>query len=227
MSKILEEVERIISKIYNSGISINKTREIQNEIIEFEINNINIAEEEEEIKKYYDKNIEPYEERKQLEKTHYDRIRADIKHEITRHQWFSNHDKIFGIEDFLDKSKELLDEKQLLELNKIKYDIIEEMKLLNNFSSRRNVVFSLDCISYINLLVRSTGNTFTVVIRSSDAYKLLSIDILEMIKIYNEVVEEFNIKKTSKDKIVFLINSCHLYDKDEEKIKKNILKIIS
>ncbi len=213
---ILEEVKLVIEKIAAEGIEINGTKEIQNAMLQFYIADLDIEKEEDKIRDYYNTFIEPYSERKALEKTHYDRLRADIKHEFTRHQWFTNHDKIAGINELINRTD------NPYEMKIARDNLKEEYAKLDNFSGRRNIVFSLDCISTIQLLVRPNGNLFNVFIRSSDALKLLPIDILEMIKIFKETLKEFNIKDGPKDRITFFTTSCHYYLEDK-KIVEEIL----
>ncbi len=210
---IIEEVKSIISDTEEDGISINGTKEIQNLMLTFYINDIDIEAEEREVTGYYDKFIGSYEDRQRLEKTHYDRLKADLRHEITRNQWFTAHDKIAGINELIEKAN------NKIELMEIRNSLERDYTKLDNFSGRRNVVFSNDCISMLQLLVRPDRNILNVIIRSSDAINLLVIDILEMIKLFKDTLDFFNIKSKKGDKVFFLITSCHVYDKDIGRIK--------
>jgi len=212
MSIILKEVKKIIKEIDKKGISINNTKELQNIFLSFNLGKMNLKKEEKEIKKYYNKNIEDYESRLELERTHYERLEAELKHEVTRTQWFSNLDKKNAIVDFAKVNN--IDKSKVEEFNS-KFD-------LSDFSGRRNIIHSMDCISTIQLLFRDR-NFITTFIRSSDVIRLLPIDILFLCNLLYKILNYYNLKSTKKDILKILIVSCHFYDKDK-KIVKKILK---
>jgi hypothetical protein len=84
----------------------------------------------------------------------------------------------------------------------------------DDFTSRKNIIWSNDCIGCIQLLCRPDQNFFNVFIRSSDTVNLLLADYVYMTKVFDEVLERFNIKKKLTDKITFFISSCHFYAED-------------
>jgi len=212
MSIILDEVRRLLKDIRYSGISINGTREIQNFILTFNICNIDSIAEEEAIRDYYNKYIEDYDSRRELEHTHYAKIEASLIHEMTRGQYFSNLDKAVAVNNFA-KSLNISEEEVANFINTFN---------LSNFSSRRNVIFSQDCISFIQLLCRPNKNIMTVVIRSSDALHLLPIDLLFLCYLMKQALVYHNIAGTKIDELKVIIVSCHFYDKDSNIVDRII-----
>lgn len=187
MSKILDEVKRILKEIDIEGISINNTQEINNVISEFyPMKTYNIKTEKIEVADFYNSKIGDWEKRLSLEKDHYKFLETFIIHKVKENQYFFN----------------------------LKPD---------DFTSRKNVIFSNDCISAIQFLSRPNQNIMNIFIRSSDALNLLCADFLGMIEIFDKVLKRFKIKRNKIDKITFFITSCHTYHKDKLKVDK-ILK---
>jgi len=213
MSKIIDKVTKILDDIRDNGISINGTKELQNVIVSFDMKSCHILNEEYSLQNYYDEFIEDYDKRQSLEKTHYKRLEAALIHEMTRNQWFSNFDKKLAIRNFADREDSVSEEAAAAEC--AKFD-------LSDFTGRRNVIHSIDCISSIQILCRPERNVMSVTIRSSDVVRLLPIDILFTMKLFKKVLSFYKIKETKKDSITILIASCHYYDKDA-KILNNIL----
>lgn len=182
-SEILKRVKYIMYKIQQEGLDVNETKEIQNEDVEIYPYNMDFQEEEVEIKKYYDKFVEPYEPRLELENDHYKFLKAFLIHKIKENQYFFKLDK-------------------------------------KDFTSRKNVIWSSDCVSSIQFLHREDRNILTVIIRSSDTVRLLPIDLLYMSALIYEVVNRFGLEKTPLDVVKFLIVSSHYYKRDEDIVKK-------
>lgn len=203
MSKILDEIQTLLDNINKDGIVINGTKELQNVVLKFNPNNMNMKEEEIEVKNYYG---EDFEDRKALEATHYKRLFNDMIHEITRTLYFTNVDKKLAIDKFI---KEFNIDIKPEELKKFKSTFN-----LEDFSGRRNVIYSLDCISSIQLLCRPDKNILTAIIRSSDTKNLLPIDLLFLNNMMSTVLSYYGIKKNKEDELFVLIVSSHIYDKD-------------
>ena len=218
MSEILDEIKIIIAEIYKDGIEVNGTRELQNVTSIFYPHRLNLIKEEKEIKKFYDNKIGNWEYRLDLEKSHYDRLTADILHEITRGQWFSNFDKLNGMNELLEKGNVYLNKDGYNSLFHLQEAIKEDMDKLNNFSGRRNVIFSQDCISLIQFICRKDANLLNIYIRSSDTINLLASDYLFGIKLLDIILNKFNIKKNTYDKVTFFTGSSHWYLKDKDKV---------
>jgi len=223
MSEIINEVKRIIEKVNKDGIEINGTKEIQNEINTFFPNNyFNINNEEKEIELFYNKQIGNWKERQKLEKSHYSRLTADILHEITRGQYFSNLDKYNGMSELIDRSRDFLDGNKYNKLTKERNIIKKDYDKLNNFSGRRNLIFSQDCISLVQFVCRDKFNLLNVYIRSSDTVNLLLADYLFGIKLLDKILTTFKIKKNIDDRVTFIIGSTHFYLKDQNIVNKII-----
>lgn len=94
----------------------------------------------------------------------------------------------------------------------------------DDFTSRKNVIWSSDCISNIQFISREGCNIMFVTMRSSDTIKLLPLDIMYMMFMFSEILSKFDIKSNEDDYIRFMVVSAHYYDTDE-KIVKDILKI--
>lgn len=93
---------------------------------------------------------------------------------------------------------------------------------LKDYSSRKYIVFSGDCISCIQLLIRDGVVDMTVFMRSSDALRLLPVDILYCAKMMKEVLKSKGILKNQELDLHFWITSMHYYDKDTEIVNKII-----
>jgi len=184
-SRILEKVKLLLDKIDRFGIEINETKEVTNSILSFEMNTIDLEEEENQIRYYYNRYVEDYDRRSDLEKDHYNFLSAFLIHKLKEIQYFHHLDK-------------------------------------DDYTSRKNVIWSNDCISSIQFLHREDKNILNIFIRSSDVLRLLPIDLLYGIKLLNIVLDRFNIKKTNNDLVTFFTTSSHFYIKDQEVVNKII-----
>jgi hypothetical protein len=91
-----------------------------------------------------------------------------------------------------------------------------------DFTSRKNVIWSQDCIAAVQFLHREHQNILNIFVRSSDAVNLLLSDFLFGCKLLNIILDRYHIKKNIADKVTFFITSCHYYLKDEDIVKKII-----
>jgi len=90
-----------------------------------------------------------------------------------------------------------------------------------DITSRKFIVFSGDCINCINLLIRPTKNVLNIFMRSSDCLRLLPIDILNCIKILNNVLSRHGESSKDKDEVKFWITSCHYYNRDSGLLERS------
>lgn len=88
----------------------------------------------------------------------------------------------------------------------------------DDFSSRKNIIWSQDCIGAIQFLHRENENILNIFIRSSDAVNLLLSDYLFGCKLLDVVLDRFEIKKNKCDKVTFFTTSVHYYVKDINKV---------
>lgn len=103
-------------------------------------------------------------------------------------------------------------------IHKVKENIYFFKLKSDDYTSRKNVIWSNDCVSSIQFLHRPYMNILNVFIRSSDAINLLPADLLYMTDLLNQVLDRYKIKKTVCDSVYFYITSCHIYDKDKKKL---------
>jgi hypothetical protein len=176
MSRILDDVKKLIKEINYEGYEINGTKEINNVSLVFKRSDMNLLVEENEIAEYYNTNVENYYARLKLEKNHYAFLEAFLVHKIGEVLYFHKQE---------------------------------------NLTSRKFVIWSQDCISAIQFIARPNRNLLNVFIRSSDAIRLLPIDLLYMVKLLDRVTDEFNITRHEEDAINFFITSSHFYLKDQ------------
>jgi len=176
MGQIMDKVGEINRTILKIGDEVNGTKEITNALISLDIANLNLAEEELEIREYYDEKLgENYTARMKVEQDHYLFLEYALKHKISEIEYFHKGQDI---------------------------------------SSRKFIVFSGDCINCINLLIRKDKNIMNVFMRSSDALRLLPMDILSCVRILYNVLNRHGEQKKPFDEINFWITSCHIYDRD-------------
>ena len=183
-SKILNTTIGILEQIHNAGESINGTSEIQQVNTGFILSDLDLNEEELDIRKYYDDVLgENYTARMKIEQDHYLFLEYALKHKISEIQYFHKGE---------------------------------------NETSRKFIVFSGDCINCIQILIRPDKNMLCVFMRSSDALRLLPMDILACIKILHKVLERHGIQKKTTDNISFFITSAHYYERDQSIVEKLI-----
>ena len=80
-----------------------------------------------------------------------------------------------------------------------------------DLESRKNILFSDDCISSIHLLVRPEAIRLNVYMRSSDVMRLLPVDVLAMATLLDTVIKTHHI--TLYDGVIILditIGSAHI-----------------
>lgn len=81
--------------------------------------------------------------------------------------------------------------------------------------SRKNIIFSDDCISSIQLIAREEEIGLDVHMRSSDIINLLPLDLIALTSILYNVMEEHKIKAVGKRvRIHITFGSLHIYKKD-------------
>jgi len=89
--------------------------------------------------------------------------------------------------------------------------------------SRKNIIFSDDCISSIQLLVRDEAIRLNVYMRSSDVMRLLPIDVLAMANILNKVILKYKIDLSDRTVVLdIMIGSAHIVTKDDLKRGRKI-----
>lgn len=92
---ILEITKKLLKDINANGISINKTTEIQNALINIKMKNIDLAKEEIEIRNYYDEVLgENFTARMKIEQDHYLFLEYALKHKISEIQYFNKGEDI-------------------------------------------------------------------------------------------------------------------------------------
>ena len=80
-----------------------------------------------------------------------------------------------------------------------------------NFTSRRFVFSTTDCISFVQILYRDNAATLFAHIRSTDVVKLLPWDLLFLCKLINRVLVESEFPFTEKRLVKVIIASAHYY----------------
>ena len=87
--------------------------------------------------------------------------------------------------------------------------------------SRKLIIFSDDCISSIQLIVREEEVGLQVHMRSSDVINLLAPDLIALTEILHEVMLTHNISAGDKRIMIHItFGSLHVYNKDLEIAKK-------
>lgn len=103
----------------------------------------------------------------------------------------------------------------LHKINAVKYFHKEGLE------SRKLIIFSDDCISSIQLIVREEEVGLQVHMRSSDAINLLAPDLLALVGILDEVISTHQIPVKDKRVVIHItFGSLHIYKKDLEIAKK-------
>jgi len=100
---------------------------------------------------------------------------------------------------------------------------INAIKYFHNegIESRKIIIFSDDCISSIQLIVRPEEVGLHVHMRSSDAINLLAPDVVALTKILNEVMLTHRIEAGEKRIMVHItFGSLHIYQQDLEIAKE-------
>ena len=88
-SKIIQEVITTLQDIGAVGDPVNGTKEVQNKMMSFNMSDIDLANEEVEVKKYYNEALgENYAGRLKIEQDHYLFLEYALKHKISEIQYF-------------------------------------------------------------------------------------------------------------------------------------------
>ena len=101
---------------------------------------------------------------------------------------------------------------------------INSVKYFNNegLESRKIIIFSDDCISSIQLIVREEEIGLQVHMRSSDIISLLPLDVIALATLLKEVMCEHRIRITPQKRVMIHITfgSLHIYHADLEIAKR-------
>jgi len=87
-----------------------------------------------------------------------------------------------------------------------------------DYTSRKIVIHSEDCISTIQFLGRES-NHLIVNIRSSDVLRLLPLDLLFCVRLINDIIVNKKLDKSKLTEIKVYITSAHYYNFDKEVVK--------
>ena len=80
-----------------------------------------------------------------------------------------------------------------------------------DYTSRRFVFSTTDCISHVQILYRAGQAELFVHVRSTDVVKLFPWDMLFACKLLNRVLLESGFPETKKKYVTILIGSAHYY----------------
>lgn len=80
-----------------------------------------------------------------------------------------------------------------------------------DYTSRRFVFSTTDCISHVQILYRPKQTELFMYMRSTDVVKLLPWDILFACKLVRRVLKEAAFPETEKEFVTILIGSAHYY----------------
>ena len=84
---------------------------------------------------------------------------------------------------------------------------------IQDYTSRRFVFSTTDCISHVQILYRNKNVELFMYIRSTDVIKLLPWDLLFACKLLNRMLNECGFPETTKKLINIYIGSAHFYIK--------------
>ncbi|MCK5013807.1 MAG: hypothetical protein KAS66_08295 [Candidatus Omnitrophica bacterium] len=104
----------------------------------------------------------------------------------------------------------------------LQYGLLHKIRETNFFhqegvESRKNIIFSSDCISSIQLIVRDEEVGLMVHMRSSDVFNLLPLDLLALTKILRAVIHEHSIDVSERRVCMHITyGSLHIYEGDIE-----------
>ncbi len=88
MSKITNAVVQVLKNIRDNGKEINRTKEVINMYMSFRLGDLDLAEEEQAVRKWYDDIGENYTARMKVEMDHYKFLEYAMKHKISEIQYF-------------------------------------------------------------------------------------------------------------------------------------------
>ena len=80
-----------------------------------------------------------------------------------------------------------------------------------DYTSRRFVFSTTDCISHVHILYRHKKAQLNMYIRSTDVVKLLPWDILFACKLINRIIGECGFPEVTTKTVTIMIGSAHFY----------------
>lgn len=169
---IIDTVEELKNKIESQGAGVNGTKELVGETFDIDITKLDLLDEENAIRDYYESKGIKTQVIRSLEHNLYEFIFRGLKQSV---------EQLF----YFDKSQD--------------------------YTSRRFVFSTTDCISHVQLIYRNKTAYLFMHIRSTDVVKLLPWDTLFACSLLNRVLLECRFPETNKKIVKITMGSSHYY----------------
>lgn len=169
---IIDKAIELKNKIEADGYEINGTKELIGEIMDLDITDMNLLEEENAIRDYYETKGIKTQVIRSLEHNLYEFIFRGLKQSV---------EQLF----YFDKTQD--------------------------YTSRRFVFSTTDCISHVQIIYRNKTATLFMHIRSTDVVKLLPWDSLFACNLLNRILLECRFPETKKKIVKITMGSSHFY----------------
>lgn len=169
---IIEKAIELRNKIESDGYEINGTKELIGETIDIDATNMDLMEEENAIRDYYETKGIKTQVIRSLEHNLYEFIFRGLKQSV---------EQLF----YFDKTQD--------------------------YTSRRFVFSTTDCISHVQIIYRNKTATLFMHIRSTDVVKLLPWDSLFACNLLNRMLLECRFPEVTEKIVKITIGSSHFY----------------
>ena len=169
---IIDKVVELKNKIESEGYEINGTKELIGKLMDLDVTKLDLLEEENAIRDYYEL--------------------KGIKTQVVRSLEHNLYEFIFrGLKQSVE---------QLFDFDKTQ-----------DYTSRRFVFSTTDCISHVQLIYRNKVATLFMHIRSTDVIKLLPWDTIFACSLLNRVLLECRFPEVNKKYVKITMGSSHFY----------------